>query len=651
MTSLNKILLRGMGRRARSLSTKLSLGLLLLAAPIFILSLGVLFIQSRNLIRSEAVGHANSVLSATMQHVSRHLTTIETATHINSWMVAHQLQPEALLSLTHQIVKLNPHIDGNSISIEPDVFPAYGRNFSAYSARSADTISTVIEEQYDYFHKVWYKTPHDTDEPCWVVYFDEADSLALTLEGMIASYCVPLHDSEHHLLGVMTSDLSLLNLSKIINSEEKPYPHSYFMMVDKEGRFYIHPDASRLFTKTIFSDADPQKQSDLIALGYEMTAGKKGSMAVDIDDESCLVCYQPVPGTTWSLALVSPDSDVLAGYHRQTYIIIPLLVIGVLVILILCYKVVQQAIKPLDELLAKTQAIAAGHIEVHIPNSQREDAIGRLQNSFATMLQSIRFHMDSVNYTTEQARRSNEELAEATRLAKEGERQKSAFIQNVTHQIRTPLNIIMGFAQVLNDASMSQLSYKEGLSKEEVRRITGAMEYNSTLLVRLVSMLFDSSDSGYSEEQNSQKVDQVFCNAIASEALNYIQLRHHHIHVNFLSDVDDSFSIRTSHLYLVRSLRELLYNAAKYSDGKQITMRITHTGSSVRFIVEDTGKGIDEKDREQMFQFFTKVDDLSEGLGLGLPLSKRHAQNLGGDLTLDVNYHKGCRFILELPIS
>ena len=101
----------------------------------------------------------------------------------------------------------------------------------------------------------------------------------------------------------------------------------------------------------------------------------------------------------------------------------------------------------------------------------------------------------------------------------------------------------------------------------------------------------------------------------------------------------------------MRSLRELLYNAAKYSDGKQITMRITHTGSSVRFIVEDTGKGIDEKDREQMFQFFTKVDDLSEGLGLGLPLSKRHAQNLGGDLTLDVNYHKGCRFILELPIS
>jgi signal transduction histidine kinase len=51
-----------------------------------------------------------------------------------------------------------------------------------------------------------------------------------------------------------------------------------------------------------------------------------------------------------------------------------------------------------------------------------------------------------------------------------------------------------------------------------------------------------------------------------------------------------------------------------------------------------------------MFEPFTKIDDLSEGLGLGLPLSKRHMQYLGGDLTLDASYHDGCRFIAELPL-
>jgi signal transduction histidine kinase len=69
------------------------------------------------------------------------------------------------------------------------------------------------------------------------------------------------------------------------------------------------------------------------------------------------------------------------------------------------------------------------------------------------------------------------------------------------------------------------------------------------------------------------------------------------------------------------------------------------------FIIEDTGKGIAEADREHIFKFFTKVDDFSEGLGLGLPLTKRHAETLGGNLILDTTYHEGSRFIFEIPVA
>ena len=72
--------------------------------------------------------------------------------------------------------------------------------------------------------------------------------------------------------------------------------------------------------------------------------------------------------------------------------------------------------------------------------------------------------------------------------------------------------------------------------------------------------------------------------------------------------------------------------------------------SVVRFVIEDTGRGIAEKDRELVFEPFMKIDDLSEGLGLGLPLSKRHIETLGGRLILDTDYHEGCRIIAELPI-
>ena len=634
----------------RAFARKLSIGILLLAIPIFVVSLGILFTQSRHMIRLEAVGRANSVLNSTMQRISRNLLTIETATNAYSWLIERSLQPDSLLAYSRRVVQLNPHIDGCSISAEPDVFPQYGKHFSVYTVRETDTITTVIEEEYDYFSKIWYKTPRDLNKPCWVAYFDESDSLELTIDGMVASYGRPLYNADNRFVGIVSTDLSLLHLSKLM-SVEKPYPNSYFMMIDDQGRYFVHPDSTKLFTQTIFSGADPRRQTDLIALGHEMTAGNQGRMNAVIDGVSCLVCYKPVPGTSWSLAIVCPDRDVLASYHRLTYIVIPLLIIGLFVIVKLCSRAVGQTIHPLNELLDKTQSIAAGNMEVYIPHTQREDVIGNLQNSFATMLQSLNFHMGIVRYSSYQTKLRNEELEHATKLVQEADRQKTAFIQNVTHQIRTPLNIIMGFAQILGKESEDQLI------EEEVKSLTSTMTHNSRLLSRIVLMLFDSSDSGTTKEKiEAAKHESVPCNDVAREAVSYIKVYYPNLYIYFLSEVADDFCIETNRFFLMLSLRELLYNAAKYSDQQNISLRITHSrlskghaGGSVQFIVEDTGKGIAPEDRETIFKFFTKIDDLSQGLGLGLPLSKRHAQNLGGDLTLDTDYQQGCRFILEIP--
>jgi C4-dicarboxylate-specific signal transduction histidine kinase len=73
------------------------------------------------------------------------------------------------------------------------------------------------------------------------------------------------------------------------------------------------------------------------------------------------------------------------------------------------------------------------------------------------------------------------------------------------------------------------------------------------------------------------------------------------------------------------------------------------TETSVRFILEDVGPGMPKNAEELIFIPFTKIDDWTEGLGLGLPLCKRHITSLGGDLIYDENYLQGCRFIVELP--
>ena len=632
--------------RFHHLSTRLAIVILVLAAPLFITTIGALFLEARQVIRHKAVGRAKSALNASMQRLDRNLLAVQTATEAYSWVLEEQLHPDSFLTLSHKVVALNPHIDGCSVSAEPYLFPEKGRHYSVYTVREPDSVRTVVEEEYEYFQKTWYKLPYDLNEPCWEIFFDEADSLELTIDGMLASYGKPLHNAKNEIVGVISTDLSLLKLTKIIN-EERPYPNSYFVMLDSDGRYVVHPDTTRLFKKTIFDDADPRTNQDLIALGHQMTAGKEGGMPIYIDGKGYLVCYQPVPGTDWSLAIVCPDNDILKNYYMLSNIVIPLLIIGLLIIVLLCYRAVSQAFSSIRQLLLKTRMIAEGNMEVFIGHSNRIDDVGRLQNSFAAMLQALQFHIGIVRYITEKLQQRNKELEEATKRAQEANQQKTTFIQNVSHQIRTPLNIVMGFSQVLHDA----IKQREALPDEEMKSVTSTMDHQAKLLYRLVTMLFDSSDPGFSEELKTHQFDIVKCNDVAREAIEYLKEHYPEAETEFVSEVADDFSLQTSQLYLLRCLRELLYNSAKYSDGKHILLQITTTGHTIRYVVEDKGKGIPEADRDLMFKFFTKVDDLSEGLGLGLPLAKRHALNLGGNLWLDDTYHEGCRFILEIPLN
>ena len=625
----------------QSLSLKLSLGILLMAVPIFVLSLGILYVQSRNNVKKEAQERASSVVNTTMQRIDRYMNSVETATDINDWAITEHLDPDSVLACSRYVVMMNGDVDGCSISMEPNIFPKYGKHFSAYTVRESDTVTTVIEEEYEYFEKVWYKLPRMLNEPCWVVYYDEADSLALTIDGMLASYSKPLYNAQKDFIGIISTDLSLLRLSKIITTE-KPYPDSYFIMTGEEGRYILHPDTAKLFTHSIFSDSDPVKNADIFALGHEMTIGKQGNMRVMIDDEPCLVSYQPVKGTKWSLALVCPERTILQNYNRLNYIIMPLTIVGLVLILLFSRLSVTHAIQPLNRLVRELQHMAEGHYDEQIPKSPYKNVVGRLQNSFAIMQESLNHHISDIQQMNAEASRRNEELVRTSELAKEANRQKSLFIQNVSHQIRTPLNIIMGFAQVLRESHRL-------LPKEESKSISDMMTHNARLLERMVLMLFDSSAKGETEEIYTKKNEMVLCNEVALESIAQTREHFTDLTIKFETSLPDTAYIYTSYPYLLRSLKEILYNSAKYSDRQNVSLSVSETDTKIRYTFEDTGVGIPKEQVDHLFESFTKVNDLSDGLGLGLPLAKRHITHLHGDLIFDTSYHKGCRFIIELP--
>ena len=406
--------------------------------------------------------------------------------------------------------------------------------------------------------------------------------------------------------GIVTAGLPIKRLKTIIKQAEQPFPVCEFLLLENDQTF---------------------------------------------DTEDAHVFYDELPDTDWTLALICPDSEFEKSYRQLAHIAYFLFIGGLLLILIICYLLTRHTIKPLHKLLAHTKNIVSGKYAEVIPRSNHKDAIGRLQNSVVVMQQSLLEHVDSIRKTGEETKKHNEELARAQMLAEEGVQKKAIFIQNVSHQMRTPLNIVMGFADVLGEslAAQQDSASQSLLQDAELADITETMTHNAIHLRRMVQMLYDSSEYGTSQELFSGKSEYVTINNIAQECIEYTRERFPKTTINFESNIPPRAVVKTNHLYLMRTLRELLFNAAKYSDGQHIMLRISETISTIRFTVEDVGPGIPSDTLGMIFKPFGKVDDLSEGLGLGLPLAKRHALSLGGDLIYDVDYHDGCRFILEVP--
>ena len=406
--------------------------------------------------------------------------------------------------------------------------------------------------------------------------------------------------------GIVTAGLPIKRLKTIIKQAEQPFPVCEFLLLENDQTF---------------------------------------------DTEDAHVFYDELPDTDWTLALICPDSEFEKSYRQLAHIAYFLFIGGLLLILIICYLLTRHTIKPLHKLLAHTKNIVSGQYAEVIPRSNHKDAIGRLQNSVVVMQQSLLEHVDSIRKTGEETKKHNEELARAQMLAEEGVQKKAIFIQNVSHQMRTPLNIVMGFADVLGEslAAQQDSASQSLLQDAELADITETMTHNAIHLRRMVQMLYDSSEYGTSQELFSGKSEYVTINNIAQECIEYTRERFPKTTINFESNIPPRAVVKTNHLYLMRTLRELLFNAAKYSDGQHIMLRISETISTIRFTVEDVGPGIPSDTLGMIFKPFVKVNDLSEGLGLGLPLAKRHALSLGGDLLYDADYHDGCRFILEVP--
>ena len=638
-----------MSKPRRTLSKRLSRTILILAIPLFVLSLGVFYKNTNRLLHKEAIERSSTILSTTTQLVVNYLSSIESAARSNLWMLEENFNPDSLPAISHRIVSLNRSVLSCSVAAEPNTFPQYGENFSVYTVNEGDTIRTELEPEFEYFEKNWYKKTMQTGKSCWINPFSDFNAGVINHHDAVGSFCMPIRPHGNKIEGVVSVDFSFKKLRETILATHHPYPSSYYMILGPVGGYLIHPDNSLLFKKTIFTATDSVQHPDIIALGREMIAHKQGTMHVTLDDVLCHVTYMPITDTGWSIALVCHDDDVLADYNHLTNIMIILVILGILLIAWITRKVVQSNIQPLNKLLEATRIISEGNYATVIEESKHKDVIGKLQNAFRKMQLAIMANLSEILLTKYDTDEENKKLEQVLPLAEEAGKRRQIFIQNISRQFTTPLNIIEGLTSVLVSNIRQKGKATKKQQDKDINEICDTLKYQSNHLVRNTLMLFETSDTGAANSARYKKTDDVLCNELARDCIDYAQKLFSIEDILFETELPDDFSIRSNHLYVMRTIRELLYNAAKFSDGQHISIRLMQTDATVRFVIEDVGPGLPKNAEELIFVPFTKIDDLAEGLRLGLPLCKRHITCLGGDLIYDENYRQGCRFIVELP--
>ena len=282
------------------------------------------------------------------------------------------------------------------------------------------------------------------------------------------------------------------------------------------------------------------------------------------------------------------------------------------------------------------------HDEIQHYDAEREISRNRtiLLSAIVALLLILLF---ALIYILLARRRHIKQLKQAYDRVLEADKMKTTFVRNVTHEVRTPLNIISGFAQVIADPDLVA-------SPQERKELAATMQKNTNLITTLIDELLQLS-LNETTTTKAIKEEDVKVDKLLQVMIDNCQGRlAADTHLQLESSLPEGYKFHTSEEMFKRIVSSLLDNAIKNTPSGSITLKTSADERQLTIVVEDTGHGIPAGEEDRIFEHFVKLDAFKEGLGLGLPLARTMAERLGGSLTLDSSYHDGARFIVRLDL-
>ncbi len=328
--------------------------------------------------------------------------------------------------------------------------------------------------------------------------------------------------------------------------------------------------------------------------------------------------------------------------------------------------------RPIRTMTRHMRELAGGDLETNVDFPDRDDEIREMAEALEVFRRSmiqVRELAAEQSRATEEIRQAKEaletlneelenkvtartsELAAASEAAQAANRAKSTFLANMSHELRTPMNAILGYTEMLMEEA-------EDVGQDDFIPDLERIHASGNHLLSLINDVLDLAkvEAGKLVALAEDFPVEALIEEVTATAQPLLKKKQNTLHIDRRMELGDLHQDRSK---LIQALLNLLSNAAKFTDNGDITLKIDRfaRGDSeyLQLAVIDSGIGIPEDKIDQIFEEFGQADDSTTrdygGTGLGLPISRRLCQLLGGDLTASSEPGVGSTFTIEIPVA
>ena len=489
----------------KALSVRLSLMVVCEIALLLLVSLVVMFYFSRQTLKQEAMHNAEHTLEGTVQHIDNVLLSVEQSAGNIYWdVLSHLQEPDRMYTYCRRLIESNRYIGSCTIAFKPGYFSGY-KGFLACAHKDSNGViaderdnQQKVLDNTQYTEQEWYTIPMETGHAIWT----NPQKQAIVGNEVVTTFCLPIYDRSGECVGVMAADLSVGLLSRIIRTA-KPSDNGYTVLISRNGSFIVHPNLEKLKHQMVFLPNVQDANQSIQEIAKAMIAGKSDFKSFEKDNEDWHVMFKPflraeIPGRTkeelnWSIGVVYPDDDIFGDYNLLLSYVLAIAIGGLLLFYLLCRLITHRQLLPLNMLTRAAQKISQGDYSRTIPDTERYDEIGQLQENFQQLQQSLATRMAELEQMNAQLKERSKELQQANRKAQEANRMKSAFLHQMTYQMLEPADTLMNHVNTL-------CNNYHTISLEEANEEISAIHQKGKTIIELLGHMIDSAEQETGKE-------------------------------------------------------------------------------------------------------------------------------------------------------